>query len=151
MGTVSEICDNFNHLSYAAWLSEHDMKFTMPDKTSKPTKYMHEKDVDFLKRKCMYNADLGAKVGILDENSIFKRLHSHLESKELSPAMHAAQNIESSLHDWFYYGREVFESRRSSLRKIAEKCHIEHLCPQLDSGYDERVQVWKDKYLGQKS
>jgi hypothetical protein len=149
MGTVSEKCDNFNHISYANYLLEHDMKFTMPDKESTPTKYMKEVDVDFLKRKCVFNDDLGQKVGLLSEDSIFKRLHAHLLSKELTLPMHSAQNIESSLHDWFYYGREVFEDRRFKLQQVATDCEILHLCPALDISYDKRVNRWRHKYLGE--
>jgi hypothetical protein len=63
--------------------------------------------------------------------------------------MHSAQNIDSSLHDWFYYGREVFEDRRSKLRQVAQKCGIEPLCLSLDDSYDKRVNRWRHKYLGE--
>jgi hypothetical protein len=149
IGTVSASCGEFTHITYANWLSKHDMKFTMPDKESTPTHYMTEKDVDFLKRSCVFNSDLGRKVGLLSEESIYKRLHAHLLSKELTLEMHSAQNIESSLHDWFYYGREVFEDRREKLRLVARKCEIEHLCPALDVSYDKRVNHWRHKYLGE--
>jgi hypothetical protein len=65
--------------------------------------------------------------------------------------MHAANNIESSLHDWFYYGRETFDDRKEKLRKVAQMCEIEHLCPALDVSYDVRVQKWRQKYLGEDS
>jgi hypothetical protein len=149
IGTVSKSCGKFTHITYAEWLAEHDMKFTMPDKESTPTHYMTESDVDFLKRKCVFNEDLGQKVGLLSEESIYKRLHAHLLSKELTLAMHSAQNIESSLHDWFYYGRDVFEDRRSKLRQVAQDCEIEHLCPALEVSYDKRVNHWRHKYLGE--
>jgi len=149
IGTVSASCDGFTHITYAKWLAEHDMKFTMPDKESTPVHYMTEKDVDFLKRKSEFNEDLGCKVGLLSEKSIFKRLHAHILSKELTMEMHSAQNIESSLHDWFYYGREIFEDRREKLRAVARKCEIEHLCPALDVSYDKRVAYWRHKYLGE--
>jgi len=145
-GTVSFECPKFNHVTYASFLAQHDMKFTMPDKESIATEYMDEKDVDFLKRKCSHNPDLGRKVGLLAEESIFKRLHSHLVSKELTPEMHSAQNLESSAHDWFYYGREVFEKRVSQLQQVAKESNIEHLCPALWISYDERVLKWKQKY-----
>jgi hypothetical protein len=145
--SVSENCPKFNHITYAKWLEEHDMKFTMPDKTSDPVEFMHEHDVDFLKRKCRYNPDLECKVGLLDESSIFKRLHSHVLSKELTLQEHSAANIESSLHDWFYYGREVFEERRDQLHAVAVDAGIEHLCPCLNVSYDKRVAHWRHKYL----
>jgi hypothetical protein len=147
--SVSEKCPKFNHISYAKWLEEHDMKFTMPDKTSTPVEYMCEEDVDFLKRKCRYNPDLDCKVGLLDESSIFKRLHSHVLSKELTLEEHSAANIDSSLHDWFYYGREVFELRREQLRQVAADAGIEHLCPSLETSYDKRVAHWRHKYLNE--
>ena len=149
LGTISEQCGKFTHISYAAYLAEHDMKFTMPDKESVPTEYMNEEDVDFLKRKCVFSPDLGIKIGQLSEDSIFKRLHSHLLSQELTMEMHSAQNIESSLHDWFYYGREVFEDRKAKLLLVAQKCEIEHLCPALTVSYDKRVNRWRHKYLGE--
>jgi hypothetical protein len=149
IGTVAEVCSEFTHITYAEWLAEHDMKFTMPDKESTPTHYMTEDDVDFLKRKCVFNEDLGQKVGLLSEDSIFKRLHCHLLSKELTLPEHSAQNIESSLHDWFYYGRDIFEDRRSKLLQVAQKCEIEHLCPALNVSYDKRVNHWRHKYLGE--
>lgn len=148
IGTVSKACEKFTHMTYAAWLLELDMVFTMPDKTSTPIPYMKEEDVDFLKRKCVYNEDLGQKVGQLSEDSIFKRLFSHIKSSELTPAMHSAQNIESSMHDWFYYGREVFEDRKSKLLLVAQECEIEHMCPALHVSYDQRVLKWKQKYQG---
>lgn len=149
IGTVSEKCPNFNHISYAEYLSEHDMKFTMPDKESTPTEYMEEKDVDFLKRKCVYNEDLERYVGLLSEDSIFKRLHSHILSKELTLAEHSATNIDSSLHDWFYYGREVFEDRRAKLFEIAREAGIAEYCLGFEKSYDMRVNAWRHKYLGE--
>jgi hypothetical protein len=149
IGTVIEGLDKFTHITYAKWLSEYDMKFTMPDKESEPVHYMSEKDVDFLKRKSEFNPDLGVKVGLLSEDSIFKRLHSHLLSKELSLEEHSAENISSSLHDWFYYGREVFEDRREKLKRVAEIANVTHLCPSLDMSYDKRVNIWRSKYLGE--
>jgi hypothetical protein len=149
IGTVSEKCPNFNHISYATYLSKHDMKFTMPDKESTPTEYMEEKDVDFLKRKCVYNEDLGRHVGLLSEDSIYKRLHSHLLSKELTLAEHSATNIDSSLHDWFYYGREVFEDRRNKLFQVAREAGIAEYCLGFDKSYDTRVNVWRHKYYGE--
>lgn len=149
IGTVSKEYPDFTHITYAEWLAKHDMKFTMPDKESTPTHYMKEEDVDFLKRKCAFNPDLGRKVGLLSEDSIYKRLHSHILSKELTLPMHSAQNIESSLHDWFYYGREIFEDRREKLCQVADECEIRHLCPALDVSYDKRVNHWKHKYLGE--
>jgi hypothetical protein len=103
-------------------------------------------DADFLKRKNRFHEELGVNVGVLAESSIFKRLHSHLLSKELSLEMQSAVNIDSSLHDWFYYGRDMFEFRKEQLRAIAYNAGILHLCRGFDISYDQRVLRWNQKY-----
>jgi hypothetical protein len=62
---------------------------------------------------------------------------------------HCEEIISSSLHDWFYYGREVFEDRREKLKRVAEIANVTHLCPSLDMSYDKRVNIWRSKYLGE--
>lgn len=145
-GTVSEERSLFNHISFAEYLSRFDMKFTMPDKKSTPTEYMDPDDADFLKRSNVYHTDLKAHVGVLAESSIFKRLHSHLLSRELTLEQQAAQNIDTSLHDWFYYGRETFELRLEQMKLVATRAGISHLCHGLDRSFDQRVQNWLQKY-----
>jgi len=145
-GTVSPAKPKFNHISFAQFLAKYDMKFTMPDKESVATEYMEAGSADFLKRSDFYHPDLQAHVGVLCEKSIFKRLHSHVRSKELTLEQQAAQNIDSSLHDWFYYGRDKFELRRAQMYNVAKRAGLLHLCQGLDVTYDERVQRWLRKY-----
>lgn len=145
-GTVSEERTLFNHITFAEFLSMFDMKFTMPDKESIATEYMDADEADFLKRSNFYHPDLRANVGVLAEDSIFKRLHAHLLSKELTLEQQAAQNIDTSLHDWFYYGRETFEQRLSEMKDVASKAGIAHLCHGFDKSYEDRVQNWLRKY-----
>lgn len=147
-GSVSDCKYKFNHISYAEFLAEFDIVFTMPDKESVATSYMSTEDADFLKRTNKYHEDLRINVGILSESSIFKRLHSHLLSKELSLNMQSAVNIDSSLHDWFYYGRETFELRKAQLERVASKAGISHLCRGFHISYDQRIIRWNQKYRG---
>jgi hypothetical protein len=147
--SVSETHQEFNHIAFADFLREYDIEFTMPDKEAEPKKFMHENEVDFLKRKNKWNEDLGHHVGVLSEASIFKRLHAHLLSKELTLPEQSAQNIDSSLHDWFYYGRETYEKRQKEMKQIAEEHGISKLCQSLDTTYDMKVLKWREKYLGE--
>lgn len=150
MGSVSKTCKAFNHISYASWLKEHDIVFTMPDKESEPREFMDERDCDFLKRRNHFNPDLGSYVGVLDENSIFKRLHAHLTSKFVGPRRHSVVNMADALSDWFFYGRSVYEKRQQQLLAIAEEHDMTTMCQaygMMDT-YDERVVVWKYKYAG---
>lgn len=143
-GSVMEGFDEFNHISFANFLAENDMKFTMPDKHSDPVAFMDDTRADFLKRKNRFDEDLGHTVGMLEEASIFKSLHSILKSKTVTPEEVAAQNIDGALREWFFHGRDVFEMRRSQMKEVARRTGM--LCQTLDDDFDTRVQAWKDKY-----
>lgn len=146
-GSVRPGYDKFNHVSMANYLRDNDMVFTMPDKESDPVAFMHRNDADFLKRKDRYDEDLGVYVGMLDEMSIFKSLHSILKSKVVTPEDVSGFNIESGLREWFYHGREVYEFRRSQMKEVVEKTGV--FVRDLDKTFDDRVKDWKDKYVPQ--
>jgi hypothetical protein len=130
----------------AKFLEEHDMKFTMPDKESEPTVYMNDAEADLLKRANIYSADTGVIMGALDEDSIFKSLHSVLKSKAITREQQAMQNIDGSLREWFAYGRDVYEKRREQMTEIARRADIIHGCTVVHESYDDRLQKWKEKY-----
>ena len=144
-GSVKEGFDAFNHISYAQFLAQRDMKFTMPDKESTPTPYMSDKDADFLKRKNVYCEDVDMIFGALDEQSIFKSLHSTLRSDFLSPEEQAAVNIDGALREWFAHGRETYEQRREEMKQIASRHQLQ--CSETSISYDERLNRWKETYL----
>lgn len=143
-GSVMSGFDEFNHISFANFLEKNDMKFTMPDKESDPVAFMTDTRADFLKRKNRFDEDLGHTVGMLEENSIFKSLHSILKSKAVTPQEVAAQNIDGALREWFFHGRETFEFRRAQMQEIASRTGM--LCSTLDQDFDDRVAEWKAKY-----
>lgn len=143
-GSVRVGYDKFNHISMANFLERNDMKFTMPDKESEPVAFMNRYDADFLKRKDCFNPDLGVYIGQLDEMSIFKSLHSILESKAISPIDVSRCNLEGALREWFFYGKKHFEMRQKEVIKIALKSGIESA--ELSRSYEERVEAWKLKY-----
>jgi len=143
-GSVRPGYDKFNHVQMANYLADHDMKFTMPDKESDPIPFLNRFDADFLKRKNRYSEELGQYVGMLEEASIFKSLHSIVKSKSVSPMEVCSQNIDGALREWFFHGRDVFEHRRLQMQQIAEIHNLP--CRTLDDDYDSRVEEWKLKY-----
>jgi hypothetical protein len=144
-GSVRVGYDRFNHCSMANLLAENDMKFTMPDKESDPVPFMSRQRADFLKRKDRYDEDLGHYVGELDEESIFKSLHSILKPTTQSALEVATSNVDGALREWFFHGREVFDFRLAQMKEIAR---IENLpCTTLDQTFDDRVKAWKTKYV----
>jgi hypothetical protein len=146
-GSVRKGQDWFNHISYANFLAARDMKFTMPDKTSEPTPYMKDEEADFLKRHNRFNPDTGLIHGVLCEDSIFKSLHSVLESKAVSANDQSAMNIDGALREWFQYGKETYESRRAQMIQVADRAGISHMCGELGVTYEKRLDDFKEKYL----
>jgi hypothetical protein len=146
-GSVKEGLDWFNHISYAEFLRQRDMIFTMPDKTSVPTEYMTDCDADFLKRQNVFNTDTGLIHGALDETSIFKSLHTVLESKVVSLEDQSAMNIDGALREWWQHGRTVYETRRDQMKQVAFRCGLTDKCDMLGESYEDRLVHFKHKYL----
>lgn len=146
-GSVREGYDWYNHISYAQFLKERDMVFTMPDKESTPTPYMDDDDADFLKRKNIFNPDTGLIHGALDEESIFKSLHTVLESKVVTLEEQSISNIDGALREWWQYGRDVYEQRRSQMKRVAFQCGLTDGCKMLGESYDDRLKLFRRRYL----
>jgi hypothetical protein len=145
-GSVAKDFPWFNHISYTQFLGKHDIVFTMPDKESEPTEYMTDEDADFLKRHNRYSSDTGLIHGLLDEQSIFKSLHSVLKSKAVSLEDQSAMNIDGALREWWQYGRPVYEKRRKQMTLIAKEAGIAHACTELNTSFDDRLKLFKEKY-----
>jgi hypothetical protein len=146
-GSVRVGYDRFNHVSMADYLAKNDMKFTMPDKESDPVPFMSRFDADFLKRTDRFDDRLGVYVGMLNESSIFKSLHSIVKSKVVSPKDVSAMNVEGALREWFFHGEEIFEKRRAQMKMIAARGEL-HVRG-LEDDYDTRVEAWKEQYTPQ--
>jgi hypothetical protein len=145
-GSVHPDWPKFNHLTVRDFLARHDMKFTMPDKTSTPTAYMNDEDCDFLKRKSVYIPEIGQHVGALDEDSIFKSLHANIESTKETKEQVSASCLQSALGEWFAHGRQVYEMRREQMDKVAMAAGLKHMVPELTLDFDARVERWRQKY-----
>lgn len=144
--SVHEDFPEFNHIAVAKFLEERDMKFTMPDKESNPTPYMKDEEADLLKRANVYSEDTGMIMGALDEDSIFKSLHTVLKSKAITREQQAMQNIDGGLREWFSHGRDVYEKRREQMKEVAKRADIAHGCTVIHESYDDRLLRWKEKY-----
>lgn len=146
-GSVRNGYDWFNHISYAQFLRERDMVFTMPDKESTPTMYMRDCDADFLKRHNIFNEDTGMIHGALDETSIFKSLHTVLESKVVSLEDQSISNIDGALREWWQHGRDVYELRRKQMKEVAFRCGLTDSCHMLNESYEDRLVHFRHRYL----
>lgn len=146
MGSVSDERNLFNIVSFSKYVAKYDIVFTMPNKEDELIPFMNLDNADFLKRHNFYNADLDCNIGLLDDMSIYKRLHCTMDSSFLSNRELSALALETSLRDWFFAGRTVFEQKQLKLLEIAERAQLTHLCPELTVSYDKRVTKWREKY-----
>jgi hypothetical protein len=144
--TVARGYDDFNHLSLAGFLGDRDMVFTMPDKASVPTCYMRHADSHFLKRESKIVEGTNIKCGALEEDSIFKSLHSVLRSKHVSTMEQSICNIQGAAREFFFHGRETYDMRVAQLREVAFELNILPACDELSLSYDDRRSIWCRQY-----
>lgn len=146
--SISKGNEWFNHIAVAKFLAKYGQILTMPDKESVATEFMDDKDVDFLKRKNVYNEEFGLYMGALDENSIFKSLHSVLKSSAISNEEQCAYNIGGALREWFAYGRDTYEFRRSQMIEVADRAGLSHMVGDvLSRTYDDKMTEFRLQYL----
>lgn len=143
-GSVEEEYKEFNFLSFREFLARHDMKITLPDKSDDERGFLRIEESDFLKRISNYIPEIGASIGKLDEDSIFKSLHCNLKSSKATEREVAASCIETAMHEWFAYGRDHYEMRRKQMQEVTEKHEMD--LPVLEYSFDNRVAFWREKY-----
>lgn len=145
-GSVKKGFDKFNNVYLCEFFKQHGIEFTPPDKVSEHKEFRHDHESDFLKRTSQFIPELGMRLGKLNEDSIWKSLHSNIVSKVLTPQQHAAACIDGALREWALYGREKYEMRRAQMSEIAEKHEISHITTMLNLDYDEWVESWQERY-----
>jgi len=152
IGSVKEGFEKFNIKECSYFLAKYGQVYTMPDKESELTEWLPPEDWEFLKRKSVYNPELGVHLGALIDKSVFKSLHMYMRSKGSpnTPEMACALNVDTALREWFNHGRDKYDEMRIKMKSVAEAAKIDHMCAELDVTYDERVQNWRHKYVGDK-
>lgn len=134
----------FTHVSYANFLKDMDIEFTMPDKESEPVPYMHIADVDFLKRKSVFHTELLRYVGKLDLDSINKSLMCQRQGKANEAAGAMRSTIQSALHETVLHGEEVYTWYAGVLQQATSAVGL-HV-PDLAIPYAQRIASWFIKY-----
>jgi hypothetical protein len=152
LGSVSRSVHRYNNRIVGVVLGEYGYVLTAFDKVKTPPKFYAIKDVEFLKRSFKWHPELGMYTCPLNEKSIFKRLCCVL--KPVSPnTMEGvlASNLRSSMMEFFFHGRRLYELRSKQLKKVCSKieCPIMRgICMKtVSSTYEERLVEWQDNYL----
>jgi len=155
-GEKIQLRDVFNFLTIKEVLAECDLVLTTCFKDGAEPKFFNIEEVEFLKRKPRFDEKRGIWCACLEEDSIFKSLHVHGKTS-YSPTLHCAINIENALREWFFYGRDHFNMRRTQMIEIAEEAGIANLLGRLDEStgivtnklywtYDDYLSEWNSKY-----
>jgi hypothetical protein len=122
---VNKDCYFFNHTTVQECFASLGIKYTMADKESESVPFLHISNIEFLKRIWRFDEELGHYVCPLNENSIHKMLMRVVISKTVSREVQAAQVLDTACREYFWYGREVFERKRSEFIAVYEKYELQ--------------------------
>jgi hypothetical protein len=114
----------FNHTEIQRVLSTIGVLYTMAEKEKDSIPYIHIDEASFLKRRFVYNKDIGGIVGPLDHDSISKMLTSCVRSKDFIPELHMMCVVKSALEEYFWYGKAVFLDRRRKFQEIVNNTNL---------------------------
>lgn len=149
LGTVDARYCDFNIEGLSQFLGMYGQVYTMPDKEASMRKFLDREQIEFLKRKSVYHPKLGCSVGALVDNSIYKSLHCFMREKKSphTPEYASAINISGALREWFNHGESKYEIQRSMMKDVSKRAGIDHMVEGLDLTYDDRVDIWKARYI----
>lgn len=109
---VSVHCTWFDHTVMHTVLAQVGIGFTMADKEAESVPFINIADATFLKRSWRFDPDIGHYVCPLEHDSINKMLTMCVESRTVSPELHALAVMETALREYFWYGCYEFTYRR---------------------------------------
>nr|QDH87658.1 MAG: RNA-dependent RNA polymerase [Picornavirales sp.] len=121
---VSSLIPWFNHTTIQTVLASIGVEYTMADKESESVPYISIDDVAFLKRRWRWDADVGAMLAPLEHDSIEKMLTMWVASTTVCAPAQAVDVIESALNEYFFYGKDVYEAKRSMMIDIINETQI---------------------------
>lgn len=149
IATIQKDYRDFNFVSYKAFMADHGIKITPPDKGGSEKPFLSPDECDFLKRKSNFIPEIGVRIGKLVEDSIFKSLHSNLASKAVTKEQVAISCLETAAHEWFAHGREVYDKRMQQMQQVCTEVKLP--VPAVFTSFDDRVEHWKSKYSSELS
>ena len=141
-----------NNYSVAEILTNFGRRITTYDKKPIRRRYDKLSDVEYLKRRFVYHRETKQVVGVLREDSIFKRLVCvHKPTSPNTMYTLLADNIDSACTEWFFYGKKHYNMRRKQLANIVN-AHDDPLirssCDRaLRLTYNDRLKAWESLYL----
>lgn len=137
---VSPECHFFNHTAISLAMESIGITYTMADKNAESVPFIPITECSFLKRKWLWDENIGAWCCPLEEASIRKSLTIWVRSNTIDPVKQMAQIMISAHNEYFFHGREVFETHRVKfLSLIRRESFIAYVSP-------EDFPSWSDLY-----
>lgn len=121
---VSSLSEWFNHTAIQSVMASIGVKYTMADKEAKSVPYINIDNCSFLKRSWRYDGDVGAYVCPLEHESIEKMLTIGVKSKSITEEAHAVEVISTALREYFFYGKDVFDTKRKLFKSVVHEANI---------------------------
>jgi hypothetical protein len=143
--TVKKGYDSYNHTRIAQEFDLVGITYTMADKGAASVPFINLQDASFLKHFAKWDDDLGIYRAIIEDASIAKMLHTHLQSKVLTKEQSSAEAIQNVALKYFECGEEVYTERVSQLREVAKVSGISGYLGHLKT-YDEMRTWYKQKF-----
>lgn len=141
MANVSRRAKWFNHTDIQRTLADIGVEYTMADKEAESVPFIDIKDVSFLKRRFRWSEDVQNWLCPLEEESIIKSLTVWVPSKSIDKYQQMVSVISAACCEYFFYGREKFEEKRTFFKALVEQEPYSHYV--LDSTlptYDQLVE-----------
>lgn len=126
-------------------LGEDGLQYTPADKGEPKPGFKHIRECAFLKRTWRYEDSLGANVAPLEEKSIRKMLTVWVTSKTVTPQEQAAATVFTAVCEYFWYGRKIFEDRRSRLIKILQVSGLTPYLPKPLPTWDDLAEDFRER------
>lgn len=118
---VSKDAPFFSHTTIQDVLSKVGIKYTMADKETASIPYIHISACSFLKRTWRWDADVGAHLCPLEEDSINKSLTVWCASRTITSQEQAVATMSSASAEYFFYGKDIFEQKRAMFLEVIEE------------------------------
>lgn len=122
---VSPERSEFNHTSIQKVLATIGVVYTMADKETESIPFIDIDGITFLKRGWRYEEEVQSYVAPLEEESIFKMLTKNIPSSEVCPEQQGVDLLHGALREYWYYGREVFDQKRTMFLDVIAECGLE--------------------------
>lgn len=149
---VSKEAPWFNHTAISEYLGSLGIGYTMADKEALSVPYIHISEASFLKRSWHYDDDVQGWLAPLDHESIEKSLMTNVASKTLWPGQQAVQIVSTASQEYFFYGKKIFEAKRSFLQNMLSELDCTQCNPAIGEHkmhyhvQESTFPTWKDLY-----